>query len=589
MYSLREATLAMLVWSLCVGSTFGAYCGFSIFVPTGQGTTSYVSRLVAAMPWTAFTAMCKLVGGHMLSIKTWASQRDRGTSTVARDFSMSTEALTTEFNDLEERWTKRGVLGWAARQTVFLLVHSGAILYDFTPGPLVDTFGGVIVDFLFACVMSAVVLHVQGEITLKRRKTYAAACFHGCAIILTVTLGFAYFNDAHQVVVNALAITVVRALMHAHLIEFKITAICCFVEMKRVSTWTYNAAMYLPRFQAVAGVIVPESQVNDDDDDDDAGGGAIISGCCHLRLVGGGDGGITFSSNTLNRLKSQGRVGEKKARAIDWDSEQSKKDVAHAISLKGSLPRWLQPGTFTETGLLRALDGIYAKCERRADLLLREVPQTDLVVRAGGRLALVFRLREPRLNVKLAPLLFVGDVPNFVPQAHGMDAARFLAHYCAVRETPMFLLLALVHAMREDYDSALPPCISNGCWDLAGFKFSERAVEDLPDFVRRYDQWIDIYWPALIIGLPYEVALFQASAVDGRYVLVEGSLASRRGSTDVELPAFPVQVTPYDAYSAYATSTVPAAERALNIEAFRECLVERSDAELINGVREHFA
>ena len=153
----------------------------------------------------------------------------------------------------------------------------------------------------------------------------------------------------------------------------------------------------------------------------------------------------------------------------------------------------------------------------------------------------------------------------------------------------MFLLLALVHAMRDDYDSALPPCISNGCWDLAGFKFSERAVEDLPDFVRRYDQWIDIYWPALIIGLPYEVALFQASAVDGRYVLVEGSLASRRGSTDVELPAFPVQVTPYDAYSAYATSTVPAAERALNIEAFRECLVERSDAELINGVREHFA
>ena len=50
-----------------------------------------------------------------------------------------------------------------------------------------------------------------------------------------------------------------------------------------------------------------------------------------------------------------------------------------------------------------------------------------------------------------------------------------------------------------------------------------------------------------------------------------------------------MQVTPYDAYSAYATSTVPAAERALNIEAFRECLVERSDAELINGVREHFA
>ena len=96
-------------------------------------------------------------------------------------------------------------------------------------------------------------------------------------------------------------------------------------------------------------------------------------------------------------------------------------------------------------------------------------------------------------------------------------------------------------------------------------------------------------WPALIIGLPYEVALFQASAVDGRYVLVEGSLASRRGSTDVELPAFPVQVTPYDAYSAYATSTVPAAERALNIEAFRECLVERSDAELIKGAREHFA
>ena len=85
------------------------------------------------------------------------------------------------------------------------------------------------------------------------------------------------------------------------------------------------------------------------------------------------------------------------------------------------------------------------------------------------------------------------------------------------------------------------------------------------------------------------MALFQASAVDGRYVLVEGSLASRRGSTNVELPAFPKEVTPYDAYSAYRASTVPAKERALNIEAFRECLVEHSDAELIKGAREHFA
>ena len=85
------------------------------------------------------------------------------------------------------------------------------------------------------------------------------------------------------------------------------------------------------------------------------------------------------------------------------------------------------------------------------------------------------------------------------------------------------------------------------------------------------------------------MATFQKSAVDGRYALVAGSLASRRGSTDVELPAFPAQVTPYDAYSAYAASSVPAAERALNIEAFRECLVERSDAELISGMREHFA
>ena len=41
----------MLVWSLCVGSTFGAYQGVDIFVPQGLGTTSYVSRLVAAMPW----------------------------------------------------------------------------------------------------------------------------------------------------------------------------------------------------------------------------------------------------------------------------------------------------------------------------------------------------------------------------------------------------------------------------------------------------------------------------------------------------------------------------------------------------------
>ena len=50
-----------------------------------------------------------------------------------------------------------------------------------------------------------------------------------------------------------------------------------------------------------------------------------------------------------------------------------------------------------------------------------------------------------------------------------------------------------------------------------------------------------------------------------------------------------MQVTPYDAYSAYRASSLPAKQRALNIEAFRECLVERSDAELISGVREHFA
>ena len=42
-------------------------------------------------------------------------------------------------------------------------------------------------------------------------------------------------------------------------------------------------------------------------------------------------------------------------------------------------------------------------------------------------------------------------------------------------------------------------------------------------------------------------------------------------------------------YSAYAASSVPAAERALNIEAFREHLVVHSDADLINGAREHFA
>jgi hypothetical protein len=497
MYSLREATLAMLVWSLCVGSAMAKYGGLDIFVQHGMNRTSYVSRLVAAMPWTAFTAMCALVGGHMLSIKTWASQRDRGVSTVARDFSMSTGALTTDLNDLKERWTKRGVLGWAARQTVFLLLHSGAILYNFTPGPLVDTFGGAVVDFLFACLMSAIVLHVQGEITLKRRKTYAAACFHGCAILLTMTFGFIYFDLNHQPVVNALAVAVVRAVMHGDLIEFKITVICCFVEMKRVSTWIYNAAVYLPRFKAVARVIVPESQVNDDDDDDDDDAGASISSVVIGGVVGGGDGRITFSSNTLDRLATQGRVGENKAREIVWDSEQSKKDVAHAISLKGSLPPWLQPETFSQAGLLRALNTKYAKCERRAALLLQESPQTDLVVRASGRRALVFRLREPRLNVKLAPLIVVDDVPNYVPEMHSMDAARFLAHYCCIRTTSMFLLLALVHAMREDYDSELPPCISGGCWELDRFRFSEREVKDLPDFVRRYKQFIDVWWPAV--------------------------------------------------------------------------------------------
>ena len=494
-YPGRGAVFVALVWSLCVGSAIAAYGGVDIFVPHGTMQSSYVSRLVAAMPWAAFKAMCALVGGHMLSIKTWASQRDRGVSTVARDFSTSTEALTTDLNDLKERWTKRGVLGWAARQTVFLLVHSGAILYDFTPGPLVDTFGGAIVDFLYACLLSAVVLHVQGEIALKRRKTYAAACFHGCAIILTMTFGFIYFDLNHQPVVNALASQVLRALLHAQLIEFKITVVCCFVEMKKVSTWTYNADKYRPRFQILTGVIVPESQVNDGDETEDldgmAGGSAGIVG--DITLSGGG----LFNPRVLNRLKSQGRVGEKKARAIDWDSDQARAEVAHAVSLKDDLPDWLQPDAFTKAGLLSAIDTTYAKCEHRADLLLRGVPLTDLAVRAGGQLALVFRLREPRLNVKLAPLLFVDDVPTFVPQAHRMDAAHFLAHYCALRETPMFLLLALVHAIREDYDSALPPCISNGCWELDRFRFSEREVEDLPNFVFRYKAWIDVWWPAV--------------------------------------------------------------------------------------------
>ncbi len=486
-----------LVWSLCVGSAIAAYQGFDIFVPHSTGTTSYVSRLVAAMPWTAFTAMCKLVGGHMLSIKTWASQRDRGTSTVARDFSMSTKALTTDFNDLQERWTKRGVLGWAARQTVFLLVHSGAILYDFTPGPLVDTFGGAIVDFLFACIVSAVVLHVQGEIALKRRKTYAAACFHGCAIILTVTLGFVYFDDAHQVVVNALAVAVVRAVMHGHLIEFKITVICCFVEMKRVSTWTYNVEEHLQRFQAVAGVIVPESQLDDGDGsegiDVGSGGGVDIGGDNAYRR-------IRFSigdHSPLGRLATQGHVGKDKALEIDWDSDQAQADVAHAISKKDELPWWLKPHNFSRDGLHDTLDAIYNACEARSALLLQESPQTGLAVRAGGRLRLAFRLREPRLNVKLAPLLIVDDVPNDVPWIGTSDAAKFLAHYCCMRETSMFLLLALVNAMREDYDSELPPCISNGCWELDRFTFSERPVEDLPDFVRRLRAFIDTEWPTV--------------------------------------------------------------------------------------------
>ena len=496
-YPGRGAVFVALVWSLYVGSAIAAYQGVDIFVQTGdRSQTSYVSRLVAAMPWHAFTAMCALVGGHMLSIKTWASQRDRGVSTVARDFSMSTEALTTDLNDLEERWTKRGVLGWAARQTVFLLLHSGVILYDFTAGPLVDTFGGHIVDFLYACLLSAVVLHVQGEITLKRRKTYAAACFHGSAILLTGIFGFIYFDLNHQPVVNALASQVLRALLHAQLIEFKVTVVCCFVEMKRVSTWTYNADKYLQRFQTVAGVIVPESQVNEGDDsegiDVGSGGGVVIGGGVPRRIIFS-----TGSHSPLGRLATQGRVGEKKARAIDWDSDQARAEVAHAVSLKDDLPDWLQPNTFTETGLLSALNAMYAKCERRAALLLQESPQTDLVVREGGRLGLVFRIREPRLNLKLAPLLFVDDVPNYVPEIGTSDAAKFLAHYCCMRTTSMFLLLAFVNAMREDYDTALPSCIDGGLWALEDFTFRERPVEDLPDFVRRLQRFIDVEWPTV--------------------------------------------------------------------------------------------
>ena len=75
--------------------------------------------------------------------------------------------------------------------------------------------------------------------------------------------------------------------------------------------------------------------------------------------------------------------------------------------------------------------------------------------------------------------------------------AMAMAHYCCLRGTSMFLLLALVHAMRDEYDSELPPCISGGCWELDRFRFSEREVEDLPDFVRRLKGFIDVEWPTV--------------------------------------------------------------------------------------------
>ena len=61
----------------------------------------------------------------------------------------------------------------------------------------------------------------------------------------------------------------------------------------------------------------------------------------------------------------------------------------------------------------------------------------------------------------------------------------------------MFLLLAFVNAMREDYDTALPSCIDGGLWALEDFTFRERPVEDLPDFVRRLQRFIDVEWPTV--------------------------------------------------------------------------------------------
>ena len=125
--------------------------------------------------------------------------------------------------------------------------------------------------------MSAVVLHVQGEITLKRRKTYAAACFHGCAIILTMTFGFAYFDMNHQPVVNALAVGVRRAAAraidrvqgHGGLL-LRGDEAGLDVDLQR--------RPYLPLPDS-RGVIVPESQVNEADDSEgiDVGSGGGLS------------------------------------------------------------------------------------------------------------------------------------------------------------------------------------------------------------------------------------------------------------------------------------------------------------------------
>ena len=571
---------------------------------TEGGQVSETTSLRRFLGRDAFLGLVAHVGAWALSVRRWVDQRKRGTTTLHRDFSAGTSAAENELEDVASRWRDAGETpSDIVRETVETMISAGALDSNLNTGPLFDNVSGCSgtpATFLVTCSVAFLVAQVQALIPAPTAMLYYPACYFGVWVVLGVILQFFYYNDDVFPKKNELGLFVLGTLLKAQLAEFMLVVYASYVVMQSRSSHVPDIGKWLPYFQDGGDDCIfgygkkaddlmkrRAAQTPDGEPDLDLDGPPDVPDVDEdpdeTYQYAGPPGRLSkilkswrgVAENNVQNVESGGREGFGERSDDIFEGSRADADRAHAATL--ALPSWISVELFGKDALVKKIKEIYDRCARL-------VEGTALGVDPNRAVRWVFWLRAPRGSVEELPPLCIAYIPKPFQVLFTSSLAYSCAGYMEAMATPVGLLMALAYTMRHTWDSGMPASgLAAGKISKPTFVFHEVAPEDVTWFLRSFYSWLWIWWPALMWGLPFRAALYYAD--DGS--LVPGSGASRRGTTDRELPLFPARVVFYDdsRYAAYVAADTRLGTHVLDIEALRPCLSRREPADLLRDLR----